>query len=388
MARRSRRDGFFGWLLRLFPSEFRGDFGREMAADFQDQHADATATGRRTVARLWMRTLVDVARRVPIEHLDILRRDAGYAVRVLRRRPAFAATVTLTLAISIGLNTAVFSVAAGILLRALPQPNGDRVVRLFYVDATAPTEFQDASSPDLEDWQSRTQTLDALALSTMASPGVLLSAAGDPELTTGLVVTERFFDIIGARPALGRAFTADEYADGTMLNFVDSRPSVALLSHALWQEHFGGRPDVVGTTFQVGGRTLEVVGVMPKALDLRGVSRFPNVRYWLPGRANTVGAMSNRRNRRRSSSIPSAAHLPLRFQKTPVGRSRSSRHWTAWSTLFVRKCGCSPQRRCACCSLRPRTCQICCSHTRRAGDWSWLRAPRSARHALISCGSC
>jgi hypothetical protein len=118
MRQRSGRDGLFGWLLRLFPAEFRGDFGEEMSADFQDQRADASASGRRSLARLWARTLVDAVRRVPSEHLDVLRRDAGYALRLLRRRPAFAATVVLTLAIAVGLNAAVFSVTSGVLLRA------------------------------------------------------------------------------------------------------------------------------------------------------------------------------------------------------------------------------------------------------------------------------
>jgi putative ABC transport system permease protein len=297
MPRRSRREGLFGWLLRLFPAEFRGDFGTEMAADFQDQRADAAVAGRRSVARLWARTLLDVARRAPLEHLDVLRRDAGYALRLLRRRPAFATTVVLTLAIGVGLNTAVFSVVSGVLFRDLPLPNGERVVRLAQVEATAPGDLQDTSSADFLDWQTRTKTLDALALSTMSSPGTLITPVGDPETIAGLVVTERFFDIIGATPALGRRFTADEYRNGTMLNRFETSPSVAILSHALWREHFGGQSDVVGTTFRVGGRMFEVVGVMPAELDLRGVVRFPDARYLLPGRPNTAGAMSSRRNR-------------------------------------------------------------------------------------------
>jgi hypothetical protein len=198
MPRRSGRDGLFGWLVRLFPADFRVDFGKEMAADFQDQHADAAAAGRRSVACLWARTLVDVARRVPLEHLDVIRRDAGYALRLLRRRPAFAATVVLTLAIGVGLNTAVFSVVSGVLLRPLRLPNGDRVVRLVAVESTAPGDFQDGSSADFLDWQARTKTLDALALSTPSS-GTLITEDGDPETIAALVVTERLFDII--RPA-------------------------------------------------------------------------------------------------------------------------------------------------------------------------------------------
>ncbi|MGH9308379.1 MAG: hypothetical protein ACRD1U_03345 [Vicinamibacterales bacterium] len=69
MPPHSWRDGLFDWLLRLFPAEFRGDFGNEMAADFQDQRADAAAAGRWSLGRLWVRTMIDVTRRVPLEHL-------------------------------------------------------------------------------------------------------------------------------------------------------------------------------------------------------------------------------------------------------------------------------------------------------------------------------
>ena len=297
MPSRSQRDGLFGWLLRLFPAEFRGDFGTEMAADFQDQRADAAATGRRSVARLWARTLVDVARRAPAEHAEVVRRDAGYALRLLRRRPGFASTVVLTLAIGIGLNTAVFSVVSGVLLRALPLPNGDRVVRLAAVESTSPGEFQNTSSADFLDWQARAKTVDAMALSTLSPGGILLTENGEPETAAGLVVTERFFDIIGAVPAMGRMFTANEYRDGTMLNRLDTRPGVAILTHTLWRERFGSRSGVVGTTFSAGGRTLQVVGVMRPDLDMRGLSSFPDARYYLPGRPNTEGVMSSRQNR-------------------------------------------------------------------------------------------
>jgi putative ABC transport system permease protein len=297
MRRDANRRGLFAWLLRWFPAEFRSDFGQEMAADFEDQHHEAASSGRRALAALWVRAAVDTARRAPLEHVDILRRDAGYALRRLRRRPGFAVTVGLTLAIGIGLNTAVFSIVSAILLRDLPIPGGSRVVRLTTAESTAPADLHDASSADFLDWQASTRTLDALALSAFSPPGTLTTTTGEPVSVAGLVVTDRFFDIVGARPALGRAFTGDEYRDGTMVNQFDMRPSAALLSNGLWRSHFGGRPDAVGTTFDVGGRRLEVVGVMPADLDLRGVTRFPTARYWLPGRPHTASAMGTRRNR-------------------------------------------------------------------------------------------
>jgi predicted permease len=318
----------FGWLLRLFPAEFRGDFGREMAADFQEQHTDAAAAGPRSVARLWIRTLVDLARRVPVEHLDVIRRDAAYALRVLRRRPAFAATVVLTLAVGVGLNTAAFSVISGVLLRGLPLPNGPRVVRLQTVEAATPDDLQDASSADFLDWQAQAKTLDALALSTL-SPGTLIVDGGEPTMASGLVVTDRFFDIIGVRPAVGRAFTVDEYRNGTMVNRFETGPSVAILSHTLWQTQFGGRADVVGTTFRAGERVLRVVGIMPAGLDLRGVSRFPNAQYWLPGRPNTAGAMSSRRNRGVTAIgrlAPGVSRQQAQAEFDAIGRALAEAH--------------------------------------------------------------
>ena len=303
MAGRRRR-GLFGWLVGLFPAEFRGDFGEEMAADFRDQRADAAARGRGPLARLWARALLDMTGRAPLEHLEVLRRDVGYALRLLRRRPAFAGAVVLTLAIGIGANTAVFSVLSGVLLKGLPLANGDRVVRLMTVASTAPDRFNDVSCLDFLDWQARTKTLDRMALSSV-NPGTLIVPGGDPESAGGMVVTEAFFDIIGATPALGRTFTADEYRDGQMVNrFEDERPNVALLSDGLWRRQFGARPDVVGTTFRLGHRVITVIGVMP-ALDLRGLSLFSDrqyPQYWLPGRPN-IGAMSLNRSGREAWAI-------------------------------------------------------------------------------------
>ena len=294
MPRPSRRTGIVGWLLRLFPAEFRGDFGDAIAADLHDQRRDAVAAGRRSLVRFWTRTLIDVVLRAPLEHLEILRRDTGYALRLLRRRPGFTATVVLTLATGIGLNTAVFSVVSGVLLRALPLPGGNRVVRLMEVDSKTPEDPQDASSANFVDWQARTKTLDALALSTLSPPGMFVADDGSRERLSGLVVTEGFFDIVGIAPALGRTFTPDEYRTGRVLNRFETGPGVAILSHTLWQTHFSGRADVVGTTFRVGEQTLQIVGVMPAGVDLRGVTRFPDAQYWLPGRPNTGWSRRNR----------------------------------------------------------------------------------------------
>src|SRR3989304_4005497 len=123
MSRAPRHVRLFRALLRLFPSEFRGDFGDDMVEDFRDQHDSASRRGGLApVVRLWTRTLADTVRRAPREHLDILRRDAGYAMRLLRGRPALAVSALLTLAVGIGLHAAVFTFVRGVLWRSLPLP--------------------------------------------------------------------------------------------------------------------------------------------------------------------------------------------------------------------------------------------------------------------------
>src|SRR5687767_5187222 len=135
MVRRPWHERIYRALLRVLPSEFRGDFGESMTEDFKEQRADAVARGDgRSVRRLWRQTFAGLFRLAPREHLGILRRDVAYTWRLLRRRPAFAASTILTLAIGIGLNTAVFSVVHAIVLQRLPMPDSERLVRLYEVN--------------------------------------------------------------------------------------------------------------------------------------------------------------------------------------------------------------------------------------------------------------
>src|SRR5262249_3334235 len=128
----SRADRLFRALLRLFPAEFRGDFGDDMAATFREQRRDVLARGGlRAALALWWDTVRGVVTTAPREHLDLLRADVRYALRNLRRNPAFAIVAVIALATGIGANTAVFTIVNGVLLRSLPYRAPGELVTIY-----------------------------------------------------------------------------------------------------------------------------------------------------------------------------------------------------------------------------------------------------------------
>ena len=286
MATPSWHERLYRTLLRIFPAEFRGDFGDEMADDFRQQRLDAATGGAAPVARLWTRTALDIGRSAPREHLDVLRRDGAYAVRLLLRRPGFAVIALATLALGIGLNTAVFSVVNAILLRPLPIPESARLVRLFDVSPPPSREDEAVSSSNFLDWQARTRTLDAVTL--IGSRQLTLTGTGDAEQLRAMTVSPDFFRLMGALPGLGRLFTPADYAplaaqfQQPALQRQRVGPSVVILGHDLWQRRFGGRPDIVGTSLRLDGRTVEVVGVLRQDFAFTEIPERGHADCWLP----------------------------------------------------------------------------------------------------------
>ncbi len=310
MPHRRRSDRVFGALLRLFPSEFRGDFGDQMSADFQDRHQEvAHRRGASGVARLWARTCADMAGSALREHFDVLRRDGLQALRALRRRPASTATVVLSLIIGIGLNTALFSVVRGVLWRDLPFPDSDRLVRISSLDSTSSGFLGSVSPGEFVDLQAHARTFSALGAGTHMQQTIV--EPGEPESIEGMTVTQGFFDALGARPVLGRTFTADEFrAAGTFelrnVEAINARlqqraaglpptQSAVIISHALWQRRFLGRADIIGRQLRLAsGIVAEVVGVMGVEMSslVTPLSTPPD--WWMP----QVPLPADRRGRR------------------------------------------------------------------------------------------
>jgi putative ABC transport system permease protein len=197
--------------------------------------------------------------------VDSLLQDLRWAMRRLRRGPWFAATVVLTLAVGIGATAATFAVVDATVLQPLPYPDAGRLVRLREV--TPEGEPFSISEPDYLDFAASFHTLDRVA--ALKPVQVTLTGAGDAMRVEGTATTSGLFSLLGVRPAVGRLFTPSDDAHG-------QGTPVVLLSHALWQERFGGNPDAVGRVVRLDGLPYTVAGVLPPSVA------FPPGDVWIP----------------------------------------------------------------------------------------------------------
>jgi len=178
--------------------------------------------------------------------------DVGYFGRTVAKSPGFFAVAVLTLALGIGANTAIFSVINAVLLRPLPFHEPDRLVRLFETEA-APGNYPFAG-PDYLDWQAQNRTCEGMTLFQYYRRANV-SGGGQAESALAIDAEANFFDVLGAKPLLGRTFARGEGAAGT--------GRVAVVSYGFWQRHFGGDAAIVGRSVELDSQRHTVVGVMP-----------------------------------------------------------------------------------------------------------------------------
>jgi hypothetical protein len=202
-----------------------------------------------------------------------------YAIRTLLKSPGFSLVAITTIALGIAANTAIFSVVNGVLLRPLPFPDEARIVRV--TTATADERQSNHSAGDFLDVQRSVQTLGAMAGYRVEVSAVSVTA-GEPAQVPTAWVTADFFDVLGARPLLGRTFTkAQDTASGEKL---------AILTYASWRQLFNGDPSVIGRPLRVNGQSYVLTGVMPRDVE------WPNgVRMWLLSPAVTDTAETSTR---------------------------------------------------------------------------------------------
>jgi putative ABC transport system permease protein len=206
--------------------------------------------------------------------------DIRFAWRQQAKAPGFTAIAVLTLALSIGANTAIFSVVHRLLLDPLPYPNGDRLVM-----PMRESEFPFRTSIDVEllkAWKSRTHTVGTIAVAAEA----LFNVRPDGTMDTipSAAVTANFLPTLGVRPILGRGFAPeDERQD---------QPAVAMISYALWQRSYAGSTDVLGQTVPLAGRPLTIIGVTPRELSIP-LWRTPAPDIWIPATAEQAADGGN-----------------------------------------------------------------------------------------------
>jgi putative ABC transport system permease protein len=188
--------------------------------------------------------------------MNVLIPDIRFALRQLRRSPGFTAAAVLTLALGIGVTASLFSVLNGVLLRPLPFDQPDRLVQLYtgYPDDEARHPL---SPPDFMSVREETESFAGVA--AYNGGRLTLTGMGDPTEVDVAWVSADFFPLLGATPAAGRLFRAEENEPG--------RTSVAVLSHGGWQRRFGGDPAVLGRSLDLNGVSYEVIGVLQPGMD-------------------------------------------------------------------------------------------------------------------------
>jgi predicted permease len=201
------------------------------------------------------------------QHLENFLQDLRYAIRMLGKNPTFTVVIVLTLALSIGANSAIFSAIDGVLLKPLPYPQAERIARVFYRSTSYP-KFP-LNPWDFLDFRARNRSFESFAVYTHADMQ-LSDAGGDPVKLSAFRISSGYFQVLGLHPAKGREF-----------NFSEERPgngNVVILSDRVWRNQFGAAADILGKKVLLESQPYTVVGVMPRGVDHPGNS-YNSVAY-------------------------------------------------------------------------------------------------------------
>jgi putative ABC transport system permease protein len=282
-------------LLFAFDAEFRHRHGAEILDAITAERSEPRYRGAIGTMRHVCRVTGDLiasavrqrraSRLMPQDRshtMDTFRQDVRYAWRQLIRRPGFAAVAILSLALGIGVNTAVFGIVDSFVLHPFPFPDSDRllIVGPSFPKLSSETRFIEALSPlEYEDFRHAR----SFAHTAAFDAGNRNISGGDvPDRVFTAFFIDDAFPVIGVRPFLGRGFTPDELQP--------KGPPVAIISHRLWVSRFHSDRALVGQTIRVNSNATTLVGVMPPELLLLGTD------LWIPWGARADQAPRNRRN--------------------------------------------------------------------------------------------
>ena len=201
--------------------------------------------------------------------LETLAQDLRYGARMLRKNPGFTFVTTATLALGIAVNSSIFSLISGWLLKKPAVADPDRVVAVVATNPARVVDRGQSSAVDFLAWRATSHVFSDLAA---ADPyhNFSLTGSGEPERLTGMRVTANYFGTLGVPAFLGRTFLPGEDQSG--------RDRVVILTHGLWQRRFASDPNIIGKTVALDGEKYQVIGVMPASF--RQVGYLP--RLWTP----------------------------------------------------------------------------------------------------------
>jgi macrolide transport system ATP-binding/permease protein len=196
--------------------------------------------------------------------------DLRYGIRMLAKTPATTIVAVLALALGIGANAAIFSGVNGFLLRPLPVPEPDQIVRPF--EATDDRGMTDSFSyPDFADYRDQSTVFEGLTAEDLTQAAI--STENQNDVIWGQLVSGNYFDVFRVKPILGRGFAPDE--DKTL-----GAAPVVVLSHSLWRRRLGSDPNIIGKTIDLNGRAYNVIGVAPESF--KGSKFGLSLDFWLP----------------------------------------------------------------------------------------------------------
>ncbi len=186
--------------------------------------------------------------------MGTLLQDVRYGLRMLIKKPTFTIVAVLTLALGVGANTAIFSIVNAVLLRSLPYPDPDRLVRIFFNEPGVGLRDVRFSQPELDDLQTRSGVFEDVSPIFEGSED--LTGAGQPERVEGVNGSFSYFSMLGVTPQIGRLFGPQDFVPGFAAE--------AVISDGLWRRAYGGDPHVLGRTIRIDNDPLTIIGVLPR----------------------------------------------------------------------------------------------------------------------------
>jgi predicted permease len=327
--------------LRLLVTRkrFGSELDEEMAFHREQAEQDFIAGGMTPEAARYaaMRQFGNATRLKEKSHevvgfsFESLMQDVRYALRQLASNPGFTAVITLTLALSIGANSAIFSVIEGVLLKPLPYPHAEQVVRLFL---TSPEFPKFPLNPfDFLDFRARNKSFESMAAFTRSD--VQLSDSGDPQELAGFRVTSGYFRVLRLKPQLGREFDWNAEIPGN--------GQQVILSNRLWRTRFDAAPDIVGRKITLNMLPYTVIGVMPAGTehpgnDYHSLPFGESVDVWRPfefeGNSNQRGShYTEGIARLRNGVQPAQANAEMNAIMAQLGREHEGD--AGWNVLVI-----------------------------------------------------